>query len=297
MPMPVNKSDASKDVTPSPIPDVGTVELRSYEPGDEAAISAILNACHVTGWGNESFWRWKHAQRPNFSADDVILTVIDGRIAGCFHGAILPVQLEEGLEVPMCFEGDFAVLPEYRKAGLPLLAHDLADRRLLDAGVVLRGGFTSHELNEKFYHRRFGYVFVPTVTTGFRKILGLGPLQEKVARLNDRLLRSGTLGRLLRGIQLTIDLTIDQFPPSHLEISEHRVALHSGCAAIPHMKVLVPYSLLVASRRGLRTLVPAVLSGVIRGRVRLRGLLRNANLLARLVARLLWNRDWKRVSN
>jgi len=191
--------------------------------------------------------------------------------------------------VPMCFEGDFAVLPEYRRAGLPLQAHDLINPRLLDAGVILRGGFTSRELNEKFYHRHFGYVFAPTVTTGFRKILGLGPLQQKIARLNEHLFKSGKHVRVFRGMGLTVDLTIDQFPPSHLEISEHGIALLAGFAPSSNMKVRLPYSFLVASRRGMIPFVFALISEMLRGRIRLKGLLPQAVQLAKIFARLIWN--------
>ena len=287
--MHVNESGATKSGASQPITGKGTAQFRSYLPGDEVGIASILNACHPHGWGNELFWRWRHSQRSNFSPDDVTLAVVDGRLAGCFHGAILPVRLEEGLEVPMCFEGDFAVLPEYRKAGLPLQAHDLINPRLLDAGVILRGGFTSRELNDKFYHRQFGYVFAPTVTTGFRKILGLGPLQQKIARLNEHLFKSRKYLRVFRGIGLTVDLTIDQFPPSHLEISEHGMALLAGFAPSSSMKVRLPYSFLVASRRGMIPFVFALISEMLRGRIRLKGLLPHAVQLAKIFARLIWN--------
>ena len=264
--------------------------FRSYQGEDETRIAAVLNACYAKGWGNESFWRWKHSLRPDFSPDDVTVSVVDGEIVGCFHGAILPVRLEDGLDVPMCVEGDFAVRPEYRKMGLPLEAHDLADKRLLEAGVILRGGFTSQELNERFYHRQFGYIFAPTETVRFVKILGLDPLQEKVTELSERLLNSGILSEVFRGIHLIIDVAFDQLPPAHLEMSEKSLVLVPGVAQAPHMQVRIPYGLLARVRRGPFSLFLALLRGMLSGRVRVKGLLLNLSPLCRLIARLVRRR-------
>ena len=146
--------------------DIAKGELRDYASGDEKQIVKILSACHPQGWQDEAYWRWKHLSRPGFIQQDVVTAYVDGKMIGCFHGAILPLRLEPGLEVPMSFDGDLAVLPAYRGRGIPTLAHNLlivTDRRLLERGAVLRGGFTSRELNENFYHKQFGYIFVPTV--------------------------------------------------------------------------------------------------------------------------------------
>ena len=267
-----------------------TSRFRSYQGGDETRIAAILAACLARGWGNESLWRWKHSLRPGFSPDDVTVSVIEGEIVGCFHGAILPVRLEDGLDVPMCVEGDFAVLPEYRKMGIPLEAHDLADKRLLEAGVILRGGFTSQALNERFYHRQFGYIFAPTETVRFVKILGLDPLQEKVRELSERLLNSGILSELFKGIHLIIDVALDQLPPAHLEMSEKSLALVPGVAQTPHMQVRISSGLLARARRGPFSLFLAVLRGMPSGSVRVKGLLRNLPPLCRLIVRLVRRR-------
>jgi hypothetical protein len=269
------------------MPVTSKVWCRSYQEGDETRIAAILGA----KWGDESFWRWRHSLRPNFSPEDVTVTIVDDKVAGCFHGAILPVRLEEGLDVPMCFEGDFAVLPPYRKMGIPVAAHDYADKRLLDAGAILRGGFTTPELNARFYHRQFGYIFVPTMTSAFSKILGLAPLQEKVTQFSERLLRNGILSEVFRGIHLTVDIAIDQFPPAYLDMSEKVVALVPGVAEAPHMQVRIPYSLLVRAQSGPLNLLLVVLRGMPARRIRVKGLLSNMALLCRLVVRLVKNRQ------
>ena len=47
----------------------------------------------------------------------------------------------------------------------------VTEERLLARGVTLRGGFTSRELNDRFYNKQFGYLFVPSVTRQYRRIL------------------------------------------------------------------------------------------------------------------------------
>lgn len=263
------------------------VELRSYAAGDEKGITEILAACHAKGWEDEEFWRWKHSHRPGFSADDVTLAVVDNQLAGCFHGALLPLRLEEGIEVPMCFEGDFAVLPQYRKAGLPVQAHDLADQRLLSAGAILRGGFTSQQLNERFYHKQFGYIFAPTVTVNFRKVIGFKPLQDKVAVLCSQLLAHQRIRRALKGKRLVINLTIGRLPSCHLDISEQEGKLCRGFVPGRHLHAVLSYSLLVAAKQNLWSLLRAVLWDGARGRLRIGGIWGNAIQIGTLLVRLV----------
>jgi hypothetical protein len=266
------------------------VWCRSYQEGDETRITAVLKACFAKGWEDETFWRWRHSLRPNFSPDDVTVSIVDGEVVGCFHGAILPIQLEDGLDVPMCFEGDFAVLPQYRKMGLPVTAHDFVDKKLLDAGAILRGGFTNRETNDRFYHRQFGYIFVPTTTVAFTRILGLAPLQEKVTQLSERLLKNGILSEVFRGIHLTVDIAIDQFPRAYLEMTEKALALVPGVAKAPDMQVRIPYSLVVRAQNGPLSFFRGVLSGIPARRVGVKGLLSNMTQLCRLGVRLVRTR-------
>jgi hypothetical protein len=285
MPMP-----ASVAGLPEPGQAIGHVEFRPYASGDEAGITRVLHRAHTAGWqGDAGHWMWKHAERPGFKPDEVTVAYVDGQMAACFHTATLPIRLEEGLIVPICIEGDFAVLPEFRGEGLPLPAHDRSSERLLAAGVILRGGFTSLELNERFYHRQFGYIFAPTVSADFKKILGLRPLQEKVAELGPRLL-TPRARRALAGERLLVDLTIDQFPPCYLEITAEAIALHKGSAPStpPPLRVRVPYRLLVAYRADAALWRTLVWNGLT-GRLRFRGVFSNAGRLSRIF--LKWIRS------
>jgi hypothetical protein len=269
---------------------ISKVSCRSYQEGDEARITAILQECFAGKWGDETFWRWKHTMRPNFSPGDVTVSVVDDAVVACFHGAILPVRLEDGLDLSMCFDGDFAVQPEYRKMGLPVEAHDLADKRLLEAGVILRGGFTTLEKNERFYHRQFGHIFPPTVTVKFTKFLTLETLQEKVALFSERLVKNGILSEVFKGIHLIVDVGIDQLPPAHLEMSEKALALVPGTAQTPHMQVRISSGLLSRARGEPFSLFLAVIKGMLTGRMWVKGLVPNLSPLCRLLVRLVKSR-------
>ena len=286
--MPMADNIMNKPVDPPQLgQELVKVELRDYQSGDEKDIIQVLSTCHNKDWGNEEFWRWKHVRRPGFTKPDVVIAATDTETAACFHGAVLPLVLDTGLEIPMNVEGDFAVLPENRKLGIPDQAHDLISRRLLERGVMLRGGFTSRELNERFYHKRFGYIFIPAVSTEFRKIIGLKPLQQRVAKLSERLLANERIRQALRNVQLSIDLTIDNFPPCHLEISEHQIALLPGFASSAQLKVRLSYSMLVAAISGPMTLLKTVLSDGIRGRFHVKGLMAHMGLVLKVVIRLV----------
>jgi len=254
--------------------EAGKVELREYASGDEKEIVQILSRSHANGWGDEKFWRWKHVCRSGFVKEDVVVASVNNEMVGCFHGAVLPLTLEAGLEVPMNFEGDFAVLPEYRKLGIPDQAHDLISHRLLERGVMLRGGFTSKELNERFYHKRFGYIFVPTVTTQFRKILGLGLLQQKVEAYGKRLLAHSRVRQALNRQPLMLNLRLENFPPCHIEATEQFIRLREGSSLTSDLDVRLPYGTLGALVQDEVTLARSIILNFLIGRLRIRGLLR-----------------------
>lgn len=260
------------------------VELRTYSPGDETRIVQILSASHRQGWDDVAVWRWKHLRRPGFVPEDVVTAFVDDEMVGCFHGAVLPIRLDPGLEVPMSFDGDFAVLADQRGKGIPNAAHDLTDRDFIRRGIVLRGGFTSRELNERFYHKRYGYVFVRSVDKRFRKFLDVRSLKPKVEALGNRLLANARIRRALAAQPMFIDLNIDRFPPCHLELTDKSFALLEGRASDSQLELRAPYEFLIALSRGRGRLVRAILFDVLRGRLRARGLFR---LLPRVVRRLL----------
>jgi hypothetical protein len=261
------------------------IELREFRPSDEAEIVATLNACQRGAWGAAAHWRWKHRDRPGFVPEDVLVARAGGAVVGCFHGAVLPLKLEEGLVVPMSFDGDYAVLPEHRGRDIPAAAHDRSDERLARRGVVFRGGFTSRELNERFYHKRFGYVFVPGVTAQFRKYLGPGPLAPRVAALGERLLARPALRRALAR-PFVVDLAIEGFPPCHLEMAGTGFRLERGAAPRPDLCVWLPYALLTVFAGGERPGAAALARLILGGRLRASGLVRSAPRLAALALAL-----------
>ncbi|HWN83456.1 MAG TPA: GNAT family N-acetyltransferase, partial [Candidatus Udaeobacter sp.] len=187
----------SQPTAASPAAQPAEIRLRDHRPGDESVIVAVLNKVQHGAWGSEALWRWRHGGRPGFRSDEVVLAMVGDELVGSFHSAVLPMKLEDGLVVPMSFDGDYAVLPEYRKRDIVVQAHELTDERLRARQVVFRGGFTSRELNERLYHRRFGYVFVPGVTTQYRKILGPGPLAPRVTALGESICMRTAVRRAL----------------------------------------------------------------------------------------------------
>ena len=264
-------------------------ELRAYRDGDEDSILAVLEQCHADGWGDVAMWHWKHRQRPGFRAEDVRLAVVDGETVGCFHFSLMPVRLEDGLEVLVSVDGDFGVVPERRRAGIPLALIDLTDPQLRERGAVLRGGFTSEELNDRFYNRNFGQVFIPSVTTQFRKILGPGPLMPRVAALGERLLERPRVRAALRR-PMTVQLVIDGFPDCHLILAESGFRLERGTAARSDWRLRLPYSVLTKLADGPDVFLKAVHGGFWAGKVRLGGWLRGVPASLGALGRFLLGR-------
>jgi len=245
---PMSDPGGSKSQPPTPgraDPQAGEIRLRDHRPGDEPLIAALLDTVQRGAWGDEALWRWRHAARPGFRSEEVVLAMAGDEVVGSFHGAVLPLKLEDGLVVAMSFDGDYAVLPEHRKRDIAVRAHDLTDERLRARQVVFRGGFTSRELNERLYHRRFGYVFVPGVTTQYRKILGPGPLAPRVAALGESVCtRTAARRALVRPMVVALEIT--DFPSCHLVLTDQGFRLERGPAPGPDVKLRLPYSLLAS---------------------------------------------------
>ncbi len=270
--------------------EVKTPDLQDYLPGLEAEIVRVLDLSQRHGWNSEDTWRWKYSARPGFRPEEVVTAHTDGRMVACLHTAVLPVKLEDGLEILVSFDGDFAVLPEFRRRGLLFDAYDVTDRRLLARHVSLRGGFTSPELNIRFYQKHFGMVFMPSVTTQFRKHLGLGPLRPRVKALGDALLDRPRIRAALASRPLTVDLRVEGLPDGHLVFAGDGFRLEHGAATTPDLSVRSPYILLATLADSPSSVVKVAIVSLLRGRLRVRGLLRQGPRLLGIIASVLRGR-------
>ncbi len=114
------------------------------------------------------------------------------RSSGAIPRTVRPVQVGDGIIVPLSFDGDLAVPPAAGGRGVPAAIRDPSERWLFDARapqqVVLRGGFTTKGVNARVYHPLYGLTFVPGVTPEFRKALELAPFRRHVEALGARVL-------------------------------------------------------------------------------------------------------------
>lgn len=254
-------------------PDID-VQLNNYRPGDEEEILHVLSTVFPHSWENIENWRWKHSNRPAFREQEVVTASVAGNMVACFHGATLPLTLEPGIVVPMSFDGDFAVLPDYRGQHIPARVHDLTDRRLKEEGVALRGGFTSPALNERFYHKQFGYVFIPTASVNFRKIIGIKSIRNKITVFGEQLVKDPGVSNSLVQSPLIINFEVEGFAPLHLEFSNKSFCLSDSSSGQADVYIKTPYNVIMSLSVGTGALVKSILSGLLRGRLRVRGLYR-----------------------
>lgn len=263
------------------------IGIRGYVPGDEAQIVNVLDICGLLDSPDKSFWHWKHTHRPGFMPWNVQVAQSDKKITGCFHVAILPIKIDENIEIPFCFGGDFAVLPESRGLGLPREAMASLDAYAVEKKVLFRGGFSNTDLFEKVY-KQFGDVLIPTVTTEYSKILGIRPLQRKVKEMGAKFLTRQAIKKALFQTPLVVNLNINNFPSCHLICSGQGFSLDSGHSADYHLLVSMPYRLLVDMTRGKRTLLKSVLISAINRSLRIRGILKNLTWLSSLFWRTIF---------
>ncbi len=275
----------------------GVLRFRIYEPGDEARILDVLEKC-LHGWRGRdraelmALWRWRHSGRRDFQPDDIVVALIDDEVVACFHGGVFALRYDEGLSVPVSLDGDFAVLPEYRRSGIPDDAHDWMDRTLLRRGVALRGGYASVELNRRFYHKRFGYVFIPSVTTYYRRLLDTEPLGALLAAAGRDLLRHDALrAHLAHRGRWIVALNLEALPECHLVATREGLQLERGPAERPDMSVRLSQALLAASARGALPFVLRLGLELAWGRCRVSGLFRNWRTVLLFVWSMLGRRE------
>ena len=261
-----------------------TVKLNKYVTDDEVQVVEVLASCNLLDCRDQAYWRWKHLHRPGFMSWNIIKAHLGRKAIGCFHSAVLPVRIDEGLEINFCFCGDFAVLPQFRGLKLTNEAFSLIDNRLLQEGIFLRGGFSTPGKYEQVY-KRFGEVKVPVVNTEYTKTLSLRPLQEKVKEMGAKILARGRLRRAFENEPLIVNVQIGDIPRCHLELTGRGFYLCEGYSEHAHLTLLAAYSLLVALKGGSSSLLESTVLSLFKGRLRIRGLLRN---LPKLLA-FLWS--------
>lgn len=259
---------------------------RAFRAGDEPAILHVLAECHPGTWGRRTveFWRWRHRQRPGAVEEDIVVIERDGAIVGCIHGAVHEFKLDRHRVVRMSVDGDYAVLPGHRGRNLTDLAHEWGNRALLRRQVPLRSSFARRELNEGFYRKRFGYVYVPSVEVRYTKRLAIERYRRRLAATGRRAVQKPWLRAALHRRSFIVDLEIDGKECFHLTIAPQGFELAEGRAARADLGVCLPRAVANAAERGRWALSRTLLAAVVSGRLRTRGLLRTLPKMAAFAA-------------
>ena len=250
------------------------LEIRDFAADFEAHIVRILQTSFGEKWGDRDYWRWKHVSRPGFVPADVVVFTDAGRPAACFHLSVRSLRLGPGLEISCSFEGDFAIEPRSRGAGIAQRAYLYSAQRLVDRSVILRAGFSTPELYERLYKPKFGHRMMPTVTSQYRKILSDEALRTKLREFGNELRSLSAWRRIAGRRTVAVRLAVSGFQPCTLLIAAESCKCISDVAAPADLTVTVPYLLLAAARMRRSRAVFAIARAVLRGQLRVGGLLR-----------------------
>ena len=172
----------------------------------------------------------------------------EGTPVACFHISVRSLHLLPGLDVPCSIEGDFAIRSELRGVGLPQQAYLYAAPRLADRSVVLRAGFSSPELYNRVYKRKFGHRMIPTVTTQYRKILSDRALRGKLQEFGDKLRSRPSWQRMLKHRAATIRIDVAGFQPCSLVLTHDASHCTGDLLPRPDLRLRMPYRVLAAPR-------------------------------------------------
>lgn len=161
------------------------VRVRTYRPGDETAILALLNEVFAAGWGDLRQWRAKHSHRAAFDPSEIVLAEREGVLIGCLHSAMFPVRIAPGAAVLAAVDGDLAVRPGARGSGVAELLYAASSELLRQRGVALRCGYANPDVGVHFYRRVLGYVSGFDRTVAYNKTLNPALLRAGLLRLFD----------------------------------------------------------------------------------------------------------------
>jgi hypothetical protein len=156
--------------------------------------------------------------------------------------------LEPDLTISANFEGDYAVIANFRRRGMVEQVHEITGRELYERGAVLRCGFTTGELHARVYSKKFCHVFVPTVTTTYRKILGSAQLSAKILSYADTMRKSAVAQRILRNKALTVVLRIPRYDACAILLTHSSATLLPSFNAQADVELTLSYAILAAVR-------------------------------------------------
>lgn len=264
------------------MPESGQTALRSQLPvlQDFSSLTAekvvdLLNDCFRGKWGTVDYWKWKHSSRPGFRDRDVKVYIEDDEPIASFHVKRTPFQLSPGLVVDASMEGDIAVAPSHRGQRLIDDAHVAIGQELFKDGVVLRIGWTSPELFERYYKKRFGHLMLSTPTKRYRKILSTEHLTGVLREALENTTQQTIVKRLLQRRPLQIVLVISGFDPIMVSLSDSHVSCKIDSGAEPaDFSLSLPYGLVAAARGRRLSLLRRIAIAIVRGEMRSRNLLR-----------------------
>jgi hypothetical protein len=269
----------------------GGYAYRFLEPGDEAQVLELLRGSLDWDDADVTDWRWKHADRPGFSAEDVVVALdTAGEIVACFHSAIVSLHLGDGLVTRVSLDGDFVVHQDHRGSNIPTPALQLNDERFLREQVTLRGGFTTEELNRRFYNKRYGYVFVPPSSTNFKRPLTVQALRPAVDKLGVRYLQGRALSARLATSPLRVNCRISGLAVCHVELRTDGFVLYEGPTTTAQLSLTVPYRVIAARAVSLPRYARNTLSDLVLGRIRVAGLWKHRRRVAGLAAAVVRDR-------
>lgn len=260
----------------------GALRIRSYLPGDERGIVEVLNAVFPGGWGSVEDWTWKHRERDGFDPETIFVAEQGDRIVGCWHAVIEELRLGD-VRLRVGFEGDTAVLPEYRGGAIVLRVHDRINAVLAAKGALLRAGSATPDLADGFYGPMFGYLKVPMPVR--TKALDNRPLRNAIDRLGRRV----SLGER---VDLEIQFRLSDLAPFVLRVAGGALSTENGSTGSPDLEIVGDQGSVVGALRGRARggNKLGLLRSLLTGRVRVRGWLRNALPLCRLLAAMIRDR-------
>jgi len=176
--------------------------LRSFKPGDEASLVALLNLCYPGGWGSREGWEWRYPHCPSFQRENIFVIESNNQIIG--HGGLhLGELIIRGNQVSTGSDVDGAVHPAHRGSGLWTRLHQARSERARSKGVCLSIMWPAKGSITYNHYKKTGFIEVKQSHTYLKPIN-----EEKVFKgeLSDFIAHREELKCLLQGLGTNLHL-------------------------------------------------------------------------------------------
>jgi predicted N-acetyltransferase YhbS len=202
---------------------------RTLEKKDVPAVMKLVKNAFPDCLSGD-YWGWKYQSNPNFDPSLVVVAEKDGKVVGCNHWLVRDFKLSADLKVNAVLGADVVVTPEHRGQGVgkALLKFFRTSTAFKKKDVIFIYMFADPEIHRNLYRPAVGYVFAPSSTLTFTKVLNPQRIKDKFQLINQAIQSRSDLLERINGLDIQILFRLRGAPTFSVDVSSNHVEFDEG---------------------------------------------------------------------